>query len=606
MFKGKIKTPAVLLLLGLLAAIFFLFIRPAIIRDPIKDSIKITDAVLPDAPANFKTEGVREVNLPQDEVAAINAPLWKMKGYAWAAQTGLLYAIGGTQTTRGSLMDKAGIKISWSRQDDPNVMMAELVAFAEGYKKNQSLSEGIQFFTMMGDGAYSTITGGNENLAKLGDEYKAEIIGFAGRSDGEDKFMVPPEWLDNKELFKGGVVAVVPRDGDQNIIFKYCADNNIEINPDAKTWNPHALNMVEAETYITAGTMYITGYSEEREVVKKEDGKITRTNEKKTITVQAVSSWTPVDVTIANKKGGLVTAASTHDYQSQMPCVIIGIKKFNNDNRDKIKKFLTAIYDAGDQVKSFQSVRTKSSQIVAKAFGEKDQDATYWAKYYNIVKQKDIKGLDVELGGSMVWNLGDNLEYWGLSIGGLDKYEIVYNLFSGYAMKMYPEKFLSGFNPYRDVINKSYVREIADNSGTISEPEKQTYIKTDNSTIVASKPYYIEFATNSDMITPEGELIMKDLMNSLLTSDKLNINIFGYTDNVGDNTEGGRQHNIDLSEKRAISIKMWLQRKDRKHFPDSRFTTVEGRGSKEPISSNSTEEGRQRNRRASIEQIKYN
>jgi OmpA-OmpF porin, OOP family len=53
------------------------------------------------------------------------------------------------------------------------------------------------------------------------------------------------------------------------------------------------------------------------------DGKTT--GQDTTVGVDAVATWTPGDVNVATKKGGLVTIANTRQYASQMPVETIAV-----------------------------------------------------------------------------------------------------------------------------------------------------------------------------------------------------------------------------------------------------------------------------------------
>ena len=376
---------------------------------------------------------VPQAAIPSDQVAKSDKPEIRWQLWAWNAQMGLLFANGGAQTTEGSIMAKNGVNLHLTRQDDVPQMQASLIKFASEYKANSATTEGTQFVSIVGDGGPSFLAGINPELEKLGPEYKAQIVYTCGKSLGEDKLMGPVAWRDNPQAAKGGLCAAYLRDGDWNIVVKWCGDNNIKVNPDEKTYDPDAMNFVAADSYIDAAQKYISNYAEDRAVVV--NGK--PTGETRHVSVNAVATWTPGDVMVAEKKDGLVSIVSTKEYRSQMPCVVIGIKKWMEDNRPTVEKLISSIATGGDQVKSYSAALSKAGDISAKVYNE--ENGPYWVKYYNGVSQADKQGQVVELGGSRVNNLGDNLELFGLGQGSTNVFKIVYTVFGDVAKKLYPK-----------------------------------------------------------------------------------------------------------------------------------------------------------------------
>ena len=96
------------------------------------------------------------------------------------------------------------------------------------------------------------------------------------------------------------------------------------------------------------------------------------------------------------------------------------------------------------------------------------------------------------------------------------------------------------------------------------------------------------FATNKTYILPQSEQAMSDLANFLLENPSVSIHITGHTDAVGTD-----EANQILSEGRANAVRQNLI--DRGVEADR--MTAEGKGEKEPVAPNDTEEGRQLNRR---------
>ena len=96
------------------------------------------------------------------------------------------------------------------------------------------------------------------------------------------------------------------------------------------------------------------------------------------------------------------------------------------------------------------------------------------------------------------------------------------------------------------------------------------------------------FATNKTYILPQSEQAMSDLANFLLENPTVTIHIVGHTDAVGTD-----EANQILSEGRANSVRNDLIQRG----VAAERMTAEGKGEKEPVADNDTEEGRQLNRR---------
>ncbi len=106
--------------------------------------------------------------------------------------------------------------------------------------------------------------------------------------------------------------------------------------------------------------------------------------------------------------------------------------------------------------------------------------------------------------------------------------------------------------------------------------------------------YNIYFETNSFAILPNSESELDRVVKFLNSNKKLIVEIQGHTD-----SSGNAANNLSLSEQRAKAVVDYLAEKG---IAGTRLK-YKGYGDTQPIASNNTEEGRQRNRRTTIKII---
>src|SRR5438874_4775412 len=127
--------------------------------------------------------------LPGNAAGCSNSTEVRFLVWAWNAQMGAMFANGGPQATRGSFACNNQVNLMLKRQDDTGKMQEELIAFAnELHGGKAQPTKGSHFVAIMGDGSATFLKAVNDNLGKLGPEYKAKVIGSGGYSRGEDKF----------------------------------------------------------------------------------------------------------------------------------------------------------------------------------------------------------------------------------------------------------------------------------------------------------------------------------------------------------------------------------------------------------------------------------
>jgi NitT/TauT family transport system substrate-binding protein len=106
----------------------------------------------------------------------------------------------------------------------------------------------------------------------------------------------------------------------------------------------------------------------------------------------------------------------------------------------------------------------------------------------------------------------------------------------------------------------------------------------------------IQFTPGSDEIMPGSYLLLDKLGETMTSFGNTVLRVEGNTD-----ATGSQAVNLPLSEKRALSVKNYIT-KNFPNIPPTRFQTI-GRGSSNPVAENTTEAGRQQNRRTDIKVI---
>lgn len=106
----------------------------------------------------------------------------------------------------------------------------------------------------------------------------------------------------------------------------------------------------------------------------------------------------------------------------------------------------------------------------------------------------------------------------------------------------------------------------------------------------------IQFTPGSDEIMAGSYLLLDKLGETMTSFGSTILRVEGNTDSTG-----SASGNLTLSERRAQSVKSYIVT-NFPNIPPSRFQTI-GRGSTNPIAENTTEAGRQQNRRTDIKVI---
>lgn len=143
--------------------------------------------------------------------------------------------------------------------------------------------------------------------------------------------------------------------------------------------------------------------------------------------------------------------------------------------------------------------------------------------------------------------------------------------------------------------NNYYEMTIVDQEGfkkrlTFSAKEMKEKLDSEGHVAV----YGIHFDFDKADLKMGSEKVLTEIVKLMKDYPQLQVEIQGHTDNVGD-----REYNLDLSERRAQTVKDYLGL----YGIESSRMTVKGYGFDMPVATNDTEEGRALNRRVELKKL---
>ena len=219
---------------------------------------------------------------------------------------------------------------------------------------------------------------------------------------------------------------------------------------------------------------------------------------------------------------------------------------------------------------------------------------SYLSPYPGWVKDQELKSIDYEGQGEMAaGRVSKDIRqafqkgmHVGISVKG-----------KRYRMYVNGEKFFDAPRAVNDQANFGSIifntYGLADNQAVLvsnlrvaeglPEPREELF-KTGSYSTTA-----ITFDVDSDQLKPEAYGILKKIAEAIQQDSDKSVMIVGHTD-----SDGSEEHNLDLSKRRAASVKNALVQEF--GVEASRLTT-EGKGENEPVASNDTVLEKAKNRR---------
>ena len=495
----------------------------------------------------------------------------------------------GKVTDPGSIFARNGITMQFRHLDKPAQRIAALKAMAVLFNRGETLADapdsqakraGVHFFIIAGDVSGWALSQTNNALKSVNPDFEAEILGFAGVSAGEDKFLGPPEWRINPLNAIGGVAAGVPYSSAWNVMVFWCAQNDIPFNADQDYYDPNALNLVETKSPEAAAEMYIQTARVERIFVGPgQDYKRRQVEpgQKRSVFINGVATRTPLESYIASERGGLVMVASTKQYPNQAPQLIVGLKQWNRRNRDVVTQMLVSVFEASQHIdkshrdlkakriepKSDDDARWQAAQYVYELLGTGSPDD--WYAYYDVtgIEDRDKRKLIVETGGVAVSSLQRNLLYFGFGESGPDIGKVIYGRFTQLA-RQYDPHFTAAVPEWETAFTKRYVEEVIRHYSELAHADP----KLPSFTVELVKEpleytYHIAYEVTEETFTADSELVLSQALERLIEVGKAKVEIHGYADSSGETED-----NLELSRRRGEAVYDWLKVRLGASFPE--------------------------------------
>lgn len=198
------------------------------------------------------------------------------------------------------------------------------------------------------------------------------------------------------------------------------------------------------------------------------------------------------------------------------------------------------------------------------------------------------------LSGLKLTPYADNAQFYGLN-GAKAHYDTLFDT----AFVIWRKKGLvSKSVDAKDWADPRFLQALASNypGQKVEEAKVVAKAPSEKDIPILHQQIQIQFTPGSDEIMPGSYLLLDKLGETMTSFGNTILRIEGNTD-----TTGSAQTNLTLSERRANSVKNYIV-KNFPNIPPTRFQTI-GRGSSNPIAENTTEAGRQQNRRTDIKVI---
>lgn len=287
--------------------------------------------------------------------------------------------------------------------------------------------------------------------------------------------------------------------------------------------------------------------------------------------VDAAVAWDPDMTDAMNKRRGSKKILDTRTADRLIADILVVSDNFVAKYPDDLAKFTHAWLEGVEYIK-------QNPASAYKIIGD--------IKEFNIPTEL----AQMMLEGVVLGDYNENMIFFGL---GPNKISDFCNIFDLAQRNWRDQAVIGGLNDCRKAQDTRYLETLrSDFPGPIAAAETKYAPPKPGAEPIMSQQKTLYFATNSAEVKPESLPVVDEIGRMMQAYHNTIVDIEGNTD-----SRGSRELNIDLSRRRAETVKNYLKKKY--GFPDTRMRVM-GNGPAKPIASNNTEDGRALNRRTDI------
>jgi NitT/TauT family transport system substrate-binding protein len=299
--------------------------------------------------------------------------------------------------------------------------------------------------------------------------------------------------------------------------------------------------------------------------------------------VDAAVVWSPDDISCIKTVSGSKVLQSTKQASYIIADMFIAKKTFVESHRSELSQLVEGWLTGAGEINTNSGAKNKAVQILSEGL--------------NIAPDEALGAIN----NVRLTTYGDNVNYFGLNptFKGVTGEKI----YAQMSQKYKAVGYLSENTYWRTVGNPNIIRglnltgpqHLAEGSVTFSAPTV-SMADTNLTAAVSTKQVSVSFATGSATLSEDSKYkIDREFLEIAQNFANSRIRISGNTDNTG-----GYQNNVTLSKRRAQAVANYLA--NTHSFDRNRFVVV-GNGPDNPTETNSTVQGRAKNRRTDFELI---